>query len=481
MKIKQTTLAHFLMILSMILLGIFLAFYLYSSYKQEKEALAKEAGYLFISTIREIEEDLLTELMFQPEQGLEKIIKSKKRQFKLQTDSVQFIGVRTRDENVYAEWHDSVNIQINTLHKPQGLSDMTGSISLVIDMTSDSLGDNTHGIILDKPEFLPKLEKGFRHATEVAGLPVQYSIFVTSDSIQTSQATGLLAGSYTDIASGERYQAQLNGYNSFLFKKMLPEILFALCLFICIGLAFFTVFKSLKKQQRLTQLKNDFVQNISHELKTPIATVSVALEAMRDFSAMQNPVQMKEYLEISRLELKRLSLLTDKVLSLSKPEKGMQALENIPLDMRQLLEEVIHTMQLHLEKQNAVVETRISGSDFHTQGDPLHLTGVIYNLLDNALKYSGKEAKIQIDLEEDEKQISVAIKDNGPGIPDEFRNKLFERFFRVPSQDGHQVKGHGLGLSYAARIIDQHNGKIGQFNQDEGGSCFYFIIPKQHG
>ena len=274
------------------------------------------------------------------------------------------------------------------------------------------------------------------------------------------------------------YVAQFPEYQSFLFKKTLPQIFFSMLLLGITTLAFWLVYRSLRQQERLTALKNDFISNITHELKTPIATVSVAIEALQNFNALQKPELTKEYLDISKNELSRLSMLVDKVLKLSVFEQKEPELNKEIIDVASLVAQVLDSMRLQFEK----IGTKIS---FHTEGsentlveaDKTHLTSVIYNLLENALKYNGKNITINFQERPDSLQLNIA--DDGCGIAPEYQEKIFDKFFRVPTGDIHNVKGYGLGLSYVASVMRQHGGRIEVQSVLEKGSIFSVFLPKK--
>src|SRR4030095_4866852 len=231
------------------------------------------------------------------------------------------------------------------------------------------------------------------------------------------------------------------------------------------------------QQRKLTQLKNDFISNITHELKTPIATVSVAIEALKNFNALQDPKRTQEYLEISGNELQRLSLLVDKVLKLSMFEKQQIELKEESFDLKQLTDEVVASMRLQFEKYNAHVDVKTNGNSFLIKADRLHVTSVLFNLLDNALKYSKANPSIQVELKEHVGEIELSVTDNGIGISAEHQKRIFEKFFRVPAGDTHNVKGYGLGLSYVAYVVQRHKGSIDLESQPGIGSRFIIKLP----
>lgn len=273
------------------------------------------------------------------------------------------------------------------------------------------------------------------------------------------------------------YQLDLGNTFPYLIKKILTPIIFTLFLIAITVVSFSLVYRSLLNERKLAEIKNDFISNITHELKTPIATVSVAIEALRSFNASIDPKKTKEYLDISANELQRLSLLVDKVLKLSMFEKKEIELKYEPLDMTALVNEVTSSMRLQFEKHHALVTTEQEG-DTHLEGDRLHLVSVLFNLYDNALKYSNGEPTIKTTIEGNENELVLRISDNGIGIPEEYRDKIFEKFFRVPTGNLHNAKGYGLGLSYVAHVVEKHKGTIKMVDNGHGGSDFIVNLPR---
>jgi two-component system phosphate regulon sensor histidine kinase PhoR len=268
----------------------------------------------------------------------------------------------------------------------------------------------------------------------------------------------------------------------YLLKKMGSPILFSIFLIGLTVLTFILLYRNLLQQRRLTVLKNDFISNITHELKTPIATVQVAIEALRNFNALKDPAKTNEYLDISQQELHRLSMLVDKVLRLSMFENREVQLMPEPFDLRALVKEVAGSFQPLFEKHGAKVQINYTGDNFIIEADRLHLMSVVYNLLDNALKYGGTAPVINVDVDMSGTEARIIVQDNGMGIPAAYQEKIFEKFFRLPQGgDRHNVKGYGLGLSYVAHIIQKHKGRI-QVNSETGkGSTFIITLPKLNG
>lgn len=273
------------------------------------------------------------------------------------------------------------------------------------------------------------------------------------------------------------YRLNLLNKSSVVLRRISIPILFSLFLVAFTALSFWLLYRNLLRQNKLAEIKNEFISNITHELKTPIATVSVAIEALRSFNNNQDPKRTKEYLDISAHELQRLSLLVDKVLKLSMFEMREIDLQYEPLDMNTIVQEVTSSLRLQLEKQHAQLNIMSEGNTT-LEGDRLHLVSVVFNLLDNAIKYSKEDPKIDVSIIGNDNDINLVIKDSGIGIPEEYKAKIFEKFFRVPTGNLHNAKGYGLGLSYVAHVVNRHKGTINVESIPGDGSKFIISLPR---
>jgi signal transduction histidine kinase len=272
------------------------------------------------------------------------------------------------------------------------------------------------------------------------------------------------------------------GYKSLIIKKLYLEIGFAVLVFALISFSFWLIYKSLKNQEKLTQLKNDFISNVTHELKTPITTVGVAIEALSNFDALKNPEQTREYLDISKNELSRLGLLVENILRVTAFDQKEFELKLEELDMADVIAQVLDSMKLLFEKYQANVTFNVPPDvDFKLKGDRTHLTSVAYNLVENALKYGGKNIIVEMTTPPQysaEKKVIFSVKDDGAGISKEYQEKVFEKFFRVPTGNVHNTKGYGLGLSYVAGVVAKHKGHITLMSEEGVGSQFIVYLPR---
>lgn len=463
------------MSISLLLLAGAIVWFLRKTYQDEKATLSREAGFLFINTMRNIEGDALQMLVFRgAKPGISG--QGEVRWNVLQKPDSMKVMSFVKTERHTIDNKDQLKITVESReHSNRPFNEAEGSVSMFLAMSSDSLTLHAQGLNVDTAELLFKLKTGFDEALQKADLPVRYKISRQSAD-QVMHVHDLPSGTYRDISSGDTYSAELSGYGSYLWMKLWPQVLFSALLLACVLLAFGFFFKTLKMQQRLTETKNEFIQNISHELKTPIATMSVALEALREYDVLK-PGQSAEYLDISRVELNRLSMLVEKVLGIVGLDRSKARLSKTAFDLDELSTEVLAAMRPRFEQAGAQVKLDKEGVAFPVEADRLHLSGVLFNLLENALKYGGDPPQITVKLHSKPGRVCYTVQDSGSGIPKEYQDKIFETFFRVPSPNGHTVKGHGLGLSYAAKVVQEHGGRIFLESSGAEGSAFTVELP----
>lgn len=295
------------------------------------------------------------------------------------------------------------------------------------------------------------------------------------DTVNTSTLKTNFA--FVGLSQARAYQAEFENPFSYILKKIQWQIFFSFLLITITILSFIFLYRNLLNQRRLAAIKNEFISNITHELKTPIATMHVAIEALRNFNAIQNPGRTKEYLDISASELQRLSLLVDNVLRLSMFENKAIELKKEKFDLYDLATQIVSTMKLRFDKAQANVTVERQGDLFDIDADKLHISSMLYNLLDNALKYSKNDPQIKIEVIAHKEFVELCVSDNGIGIAPEYREKIFEKFFRVPNESRHNAKGYGLGLSYVSQIAKQHAGFIEVKSELGKGSTFSVKLP----
>ena len=278
--------------------------------------------------------------------------------------------------------------------------------------------------------------------------------------------------------AGKLYAAEFYNGKSFLFAKLLPQAGFSVFTTLLIITAFYLVFRNLRNQQKLLLQKDNFISNVTHELKTPVASVGVALEAIRNFDVLEDKEKTLEYLELAGYELDRLEMMADKILKTSIHDYGEEIKKNkTSIDIGNIAERVMSSFRIMAEKKDIEVVLNRDG-DTSIHGNTEHLTQMIYNLVDNAFKYADEGKHIMIDVGEIPGSVILEIKDRGPGIAPEHRSKVFEKFYRIPTGNVHNVKGYGLGLHYVEGVVKHHNGKISLESITGKGCRFVVRLPK---
>lgn len=270
--------------------------------------------------------------------------------------------------------------------------------------------------------------------------------------------------------------AEVEGFYTLILKDILPQALFALILVILTATAFILSYKSLKSQILLNEQRDDFVRNMSHEIRTPVATVKVALEALKNFNRRNEPEVLEEYLSMAVDETNRLERLINRVMAVSNGGDKVVT-ERKSVELRQFITEFLRSIKPRIEIENASVNAIFPDTSVIIEADILHLHGVIMNLIDNSIKYSAKPAIIDIELQAKENKAILIVSDHGPGIPEAYKSRIFDKFFRVPAGDVHNIKGYGLGLTYAQMVVNQHGGSIKYADNPGGGSRFIVTLP----
>ncbi|MES2275277.1 MAG: HAMP domain-containing sensor histidine kinase [Bacteroidota bacterium] len=263
---------------------------------------------------------------------------------------------------------------------------------------------------------------------------------------------------------------------AYVLKNMLVNIVGAFVLMLFLGFCMIYMLYIIARQRKLSDIKNDFISNISHELKTPIATALAAVQGMRYFDVQKDEHKTGQYLDTASAELQRLSGMVNKILSTSVFESSQFEINPVKFDLEEMLGEIIAGMQLIQPERTSITLNYSATKEIFA--DKTYLYQAINNLVDNALKYSGDAPNILIICRDVQGGIEMSVEDNGPGIAKEYQKHIFDKFFRAPQADGHRVKGHGLGLNYVKAMIEKHRGKVELTKSDNTGSIFTIYLPQ---
>ena len=264
---------------------------------------------------------------------------------------------------------------------------------------------------------------------------------------------------------------------SYLLLQMGGMLTISGLLMLFIIFAFMTVIMAIFRQKKLSEMKNDFINNMTHEFKTPISTVSLACEVLNDKSVPKSEEFVRSYIDLISEENKRLGLMAEKILQTAILEKGQLKLRKEKINLHNIIEDVAHKIAIQVQIRDGSIVTELNATEPEIWADKVHVTNVINNLLDNANKYSPRKPMITIVTKDLDNGVQISIADNGIGIHKANLKKIFEKLYRVPTGDVHNVKGFGLGLSYVKFIVEKHEGHVNVESEQGKGSTFRIWLP----
>ncbi len=267
----------------------------------------------------------------------------------------------------------------------------------------------------------------------------------------------------------------MGGYIFSSVRFMIPAIIFTFVLLITFIFTIYIIFR----QKRLTEIKNDFINNMTHEFKTPISTISLAAQMLKDPSVAKSETMFAHISGVIVDETKRLRFQVEKVLQMSMFDRQKAIFKKKDVNANDLITDVVNTFALKVEKYNGTIETSLKATDPMIFVDEMHFTNVVFNLMDNAVKYKREDVdlKLKISTWNDGDKLHISIKDNGIGIRKEDLKKIFDKFYRVHTGNRHDVKGFGLGLAYVKNIIEIHGGSIRAESEPGEGTNFIITLP----
>lgn len=482
---QQKNLRYLLLMVSSVLTILALQFFwLKSVYQDYRTSLKQEATLLFANTVTDMMDSLVLRRMtpvFIPGLPDTAFVTPMKIEKNFSQDTLRAFRIEIRQEANESGFKGQINRQIQVFSNQETLPlDSLQPVIRPLMLQLDSLKvGKKFTFRMDEASLSPEeIETTFNDALFARGYEVNAKVrkYHVEDSI-IQLPKNVIDLQEIRIPFGVRIQGYLDHYSVFLYKKMLVPSLFALLVILFISWSMLAMYRNMIKQQRLNILKNDIISNITHELKTPVATVAIVLESLENFGTQEKEEQKKEYIQIAKNELKRLNQMAENILtsSILEKEKGISFSE-VLLDV--LIEEKIQSFKPILERQNFDFRYFKEGNHFKIKGDKEKIGLIIFNLLDNAVKYSKEEKNIQIKLSESRDKIIFQVQDKGIGIPEGYQKEVFEKFIRVPQEDVHDIKGYGLGLAQVSEIIRLHGGKISLESKEGQGSIFTVQFQK---
>lgn len=274
-----------------------------------------------------------------------------------------------------------------------------------------------------------------------------------------------------EISPDSEYRMAIPHWSVAVLKKMMPVIMFSLLTLMLLALTFSYLIRAMRRQRQLEEIKTDFTNNITHELKTPIAVAYAANDALLNFDTSRNTPRMNRYLKVCQEQLRLLDRLVEQILSLSMERRQSLIMNTEQIKLRELIESIVPTFRI--KYPGDVVFEIDADADMMLESDRMHLSNIIGNLIDNAIKYSRGRAIVRIKAYRDKRdQAVIKISDNGIGITGEQQKYIFDKFYRVPHGNIHDVKGYGLGLFYVKSMTEKLGGAVTVRSEYGKGSCF---------
>jgi two-component system, OmpR family, phosphate regulon sensor histidine kinase PhoR len=296
------------------------------------------------------------------------------------------------------------------------------------------------------------------------------------DQHKVGKATASLEQMPTWKNDGYYFAVQFSRIEANLINQMGIWVFSSTVMLVVIFFFVYTIFVILK-QKRLSEIQKDFINNMTHEFKTPLSTIAISSEVLRDPQITTTPERLLNYATIIQNETHRLKQHVERVLQMARLEKDV-ALKKESLDAHELIRDAVQNSSLLLQEKNGEIQLNLNAENSSIIADKLHFTNVLFNLIDNAIKYTKENPKITISTKNSNSHLSIEVKDNGIGINLENLKKIFHQFYRVPTGNLHDVKGFGLGLNYVKLMVEAHGGKISVESQLGEGSTFKIILPK---
>jgi two-component system phosphate regulon sensor histidine kinase PhoR len=391
------------------------------------------------------------------------------------------------------------NDKLSTLLSPKSNKFNTHSVelaSLMRDLYPNDLLESINKVNLDryiKEELVDqgidlKFDYGV-YSKKIDGFVIRngrFAVEVATDaSSEISEDRGLIDTPYKvqlfndEEGSPGSLKIYFPSKRSWLWAKVVPSLLSSLLftglILLCFSYTIFVIFR----QKKVSEMKTDFINNMTHEFKTPIATISLATDSITNNSVISSEDKIRRFAKIIKQENKRMLNQVEKVLQMARIDKENFNLKLTSVNINDVVTQAAENSRLKVVKRNGVLTADLNAQNPLIEADLTHISNIINNLLDNAEKYSSEEPEIHISTKNLSKGVEIKVKDNGIGMPKDSLKHIFDKFYRVHTGNRHDVKGFGLGLSYVKALVNAHKGSIGVASELGKGSTFTLILPYQ--
>ena len=302
---------------------------------------------------------------------------------------------------------------------------------------------------------------------------------VQSDNFEYDKKSTFSSAIFYDDNNQTPYKLLINfpDDKKFILSSVIGMMLLSIGFTLVIIIAYTSSLYQLVKQRKISEIKTDFINNMTHEFKTPIATINLAIDSIRNPKIIDDKEKVMRYLNMIKEENKRMHAQVENVLRISKLEKNELNISKDRVKLHDIIEDAISHVELIVEDRKGYIKTFLKADNSSVLANETHFTSVIVNMLDNAIKYSPNAPKIEVYTENVGNNIILKIKDHGSGMSKAAVKRVFEKFYREHTGNIHNVKGHGLGLAYVKRIVDDHQGHVSAESEKDNGSTFTIKLP----
>lgn len=282
---------------------------------------------------------------------------------------------------------------------------------------------------------------------------------------------------WENLAPDEEISVIVPNIKQVVLTQMKWMIIGAIFFTLMIIAAFYVTVYALLRQKKLSEIKNDFINNMTHEFKTPLATISLAVDALKNEKVVNDPGKMDYFRGIIKEENKRMNKHVETILQAAVSDRQDVQLIKRPMHVHEMVEDIIDNHQLQMQEKQGLAELKLNAKEDKIEADPVHFRNLLSNLVDNAIKYSNDKLLLKISTQSTHKNLVIRVEDNGIGMNKETVKRIFEKFYRAHTGNLHNVKGFGLGLSYVKAMVDAHGGKIRVESTPGKGSVFTVEMP----
>lgn len=393
-------------------------------------------------------------------------------------------------------------IQVNWIYETAEIKEelFTEKANMILSRTTEALGTDTEtceridacmsaadttdtATKLGKEE-VQKIDSLFNYYMRFYNFYIEYTFEVVKQKpIANPNKSGFAISSYNKplanphTKNGIALKLIFPDKTQFILAEMGTLFITSLVLILVVIFLFWQTITSLLKEKKISEHTTDFLNNMTHEFKTPLTNIALAGKLLIKDSSIKNEEKIKHYSGIILEENEKLRLQVEQVLSMTALERGEIPLLKTELDFHQLIKDALKYITIQIEAKQGHLNLHLAANMFSVMGDKTHLTNAICNLIDNAIKYSKHKPEIIIETSNTGSCLIITVVDKGIGIDKKYSQKVFEKFFRVPTGNVHDVKGFGLGLAYVKKIVELHNGKIELQSEKGNGTAFTITLP----